>query len=336
MSHDGFFGSPIQDSGGKYTPTLDVNEVTLLVVQSSTGEKYMCAKSYKLPIVCPDYIYDSMQAGYALNAEDYPVSKRDASTPTKDAKMLPPDVSMCSTIANDTMRLPSRVDDTLMSQTICSPWTLANDSTTVSSDVTALEQVDMAAAKGAAGFLDGCKLYLCGWAMQPSARVEKLRKLANIGGATRYNTLSEAVSHIVMGSYVADTISAVRSWTSRPFVVSAAWLAASIEQIRPADETPFLCVKWDEEPSRFARLLSAGSSVPESPAVADCNDTTLPVPDAVLQQYSSASSAAATTLPPPAPVPKRRSEGFKDSQVMSSQALHNPIFAGMFKPLSSE
>ena len=61
--------------------------------------------------------------------------------------------------------------------------------------------MELGSAKAAGQFLDGCKVYLSGWAGDAAAhaRTEKLRKLINMGGATRFNQLTDTASHIVMG-----------------------------------------------------------------------------------------------------------------------------------------
>jgi len=73
----------VTDNGGRYSPNLD-KYVSILVLLTPQGDKYKAAKEWQtVECVTPDYIYDSVQAGYSLKSEDYVCKQQGSSTPTK-------------------------------------------------------------------------------------------------------------------------------------------------------------------------------------------------------------------------------------------------------------
>ncbi|KAF2357957.1 BRCT domain [Trinorchestia longiramus] len=236
----------VEENGGKYSPQLEMEKSTLLVTTTLTSDKYKSAVLWKLPVVTPDYIYDSVQASYALDVSLYKL-QRDSSTPTKDTKMLPPDVSLCSTIANSTLAVGHGVDPTMsFNDTLTAGHSTSITNAKIVAGIGALDGVCMSDVTCNGGlFLDGCKVYLSGWAEASAAqggRAEKLRKLLNAGGASRFNQLTENVTHVIMGSFQGDTVARVRTWSSKPHLVSAEWLVESAKAGRLVEEEPYECV----------------------------------------------------------------------------------------------
>ncbi|XP_018018319.1 DNA topoisomerase 2-binding protein 1-A isoform X2 [Hyalella azteca] len=240
----------VEENGGQYSPQLEMGKSTLLVTTTTNSDKYVSAVRWKVPVVTPDYIYDCVQANYALDVTLYKI-KRDASTPTKETKMLPPDVSLCSTIANSTLIGAPALDPTVsFNETLTNAASHSSMSNaTIMAGISALDGLSTADTCNSELFLDGCKVYLSGWAEATAAqggRAEKLRKLLNAGGATRFNQLTETVTHIIMGSFQGDTLFKVKAWSEKPYLVSAAWLVESAKSGRPVEETPFVCFDFNE------------------------------------------------------------------------------------------
>jgi topoisomerase (DNA) II binding protein 1 len=82
--------------------------------------------------------------------------------------------------------------------------------------------------------LDGCKVFVSGGA--PGLQ-DKLRRLLNSGGATRFDDISESLSHILLagGSLKTDEAKKLARLSNRPQVVPLMWLLKSIELKHPAD-----------------------------------------------------------------------------------------------------
>lgn len=59
-----------------------------------------------------------------------------------------------------------------------------------------LDNLDLQEAMRAGLFLDGCKIFLSGFS---APQMEKLTRVLNAGGASRFRQLSENVSHVVLG-----------------------------------------------------------------------------------------------------------------------------------------
>lgn len=69
-------------AGAQYSAQLEMESTTLLVANATESAKYKSAQRWKIPVVIPDFIYDSVQAGYFLDTSRYIVN-RGSSTPTK-------------------------------------------------------------------------------------------------------------------------------------------------------------------------------------------------------------------------------------------------------------
>ena len=76
-------------------------------------------------------------------------------------------------------------------------------------------------------FLDGCKIYLSGFS---GHKLEKLRKIINSGGGTRFNQINEIVSHVVVGNRINADIDLLRNCDFQAFVVSVQWILDSAKE----------------------------------------------------------------------------------------------------------
>lgn len=68
----------------------------------------------------------------------------------------------------------------------------------VSAGVAALENLDLEKSYNTNLFLDGCKIFVSGF--KPALN-EKLCRILNSGGAIRFNNLTDAVTHVIVGWY---------------------------------------------------------------------------------------------------------------------------------------
>ena len=76
-------------------------------------------------------------------------------------------------------------------------------------------------------FLDGCKIYLSGFC---GAKLEKLRKIINSGGGTRFNQINEIVSHVIVGDKVDEDFELLRNCEFHIFVVGVQWILDSARE----------------------------------------------------------------------------------------------------------
>ena len=61
----------IENHGGIYSPTLDMETTTLVVLTKPEGDKYKYAKKWKIPCVTSTWVFDSVEKGYCLPTEGY-------------------------------------------------------------------------------------------------------------------------------------------------------------------------------------------------------------------------------------------------------------------------
>lgn len=72
-------------AGGTYSGSLEMAVTSVLIIPTPEGEKYTHACNWRIQCLTPDWIYDSVEQGHALDMEGYKVKKtRGASTPTND------------------------------------------------------------------------------------------------------------------------------------------------------------------------------------------------------------------------------------------------------------
>ncbi|XP_045617941.1 DNA topoisomerase 2-binding protein 1 isoform X2 [Procambarus clarkii] len=270
----------IEENGGTYSSTLDMADTSVLIIPTPEGNKYTYARNWRIQCLTPDWIYDSVEQGSALHMEGYKVSVRGASTPTNEnTGNMPPDISLCSTIMNESEAPKlSHINETLDMET-----SLAVKKDSVSDDkvnrgLEAIENLDLQEAMKAGIFLDGCKIFLSGFG---TTHIEKLRRVLNAGGATRFNQLNESVSHIVLGKSNEEHLNTVLKWTSKPHIVYADWIIESIKLRRPADESPFSYL-LDTEKCIISNEADKFGKVPAA-TFPDNNETY--VDEEILNQY---------------------------------------------------
>jgi len=90
--------SLVETGGGTYRGDLVCGTTTHLIINEAKGVKYDHAKLWKINIVKPKWIYDSMEAGYCLPEKNYVLdSSNQTSTPTEainKVKRVIPDIDV--------------------------------------------------------------------------------------------------------------------------------------------------------------------------------------------------------------------------------------------------
>lgn len=320
----------ISDNGGIYSPSLEMDKTHVLILPAAEGEKYNYAKNWRIHCLSPEWVYDSIQKGYAMDMENYKVQKQfGASSPKKEsdpAELLPPDISMCSTIMMNESQMPFKIDET-MNSTLApggvsfmpskkSPNNFNNER--VAKALEAVDQLELQKAKKAGLFLDGCKIFLSGF---DDSQMEKLRRILNNGGATRFNQLTEAVSHVVIGKIENEHISIISGWVDKPHVVYGEWIAECVSAKTQVDEGPFSYFTASLNQVASASPINKPKLKPHETSPAQGDETF--VDEALMQQYMKG----------PTPAPRRSSvanDSLNTSALPASQAdaLHQGIFTG--------
>ncbi len=223
------------ENGGRYSGELKFNECTHLVVNSPKGPKYEFARKWKIHCVSSKWFFDSIEKNFCQDENLYRVDADVQATSTPNGVAASSRLSAVTSMANfsaiSNISMASAVDDTAMTEANLS---LAEPR----SDMKELDELDLSLTD-AGLFLDGCKVFLSGFS---GARLEKLRKIINTGGATRFNQINESVSHVVMGQKVPEHIDLLMQSSYRPHVVNAMWLVDSFKRTTQATEENYICL----------------------------------------------------------------------------------------------
>ena len=63
----------IESHGGTYTGVLDMENTEILIISKPEGDKYKYARKWRIPCLTTDFVFDSIEKGYCLPADDYRV-----------------------------------------------------------------------------------------------------------------------------------------------------------------------------------------------------------------------------------------------------------------------
>ncbi|KAK5649872.1 hypothetical protein RI129_000901 [Pyrocoelia pectoralis] len=278
----------ITENGGIYKEQLHVHNTDVLVTESRTpSAKYRAAQKHNIKCVTMSWITDSVKNGYAMPDNLYRI-QISTSTPTKDNSELP-NFSMISNIANASeLVMRSELLETIDGN--------SNEHNEL------VDEINLKDVKRAGSFLDGCGIYLVGFGADQR---EKLCKIINFSGATRYNDISERVTHIIAGDISCPEFKNLRLRSnnfSNP-IVSVHWLLRSMEQESPVDEEKFIISREQEcsnEPSspltkKSLHLMHASVNVTESKRPTE-EPPSLNTADIVQQYFQPNSSSQEDTL----------------------------------------
>lgn len=96
----------IESNGGQYSGQLEMGKTNILLTPVAEGEKYVYAKRWKIKCLKPEWVYQSLNKGYAVDPDKFTVEKSDVtprcSTPEADhTSMRFGNGSINSTILNE-------------------------------------------------------------------------------------------------------------------------------------------------------------------------------------------------------------------------------------------
>nr|CAD7392836.1 unnamed protein product [Timema cristinae] len=243
----------IEKNGGKYQGILDTTHTNLLLVRNPKGEKFKCAQENNISSVSPEWLYDTVKEGEIMPFEYYVITPNACSTFVNDESSecqllceFNPDFSSVSSVFGEKPDNLTHIDETI-NMSVSAELSIINQVSTSTKDLVAkrsgeweylelLEKLDIMEAKKAGSFLDGCKVYLSGF--NPD-QTEKLRRVLNGGGATRFNEISDSLTHVIIGKFVSEDMKQLTRATHRPHVVTVSWLLESIKQRCAASEEQF-------------------------------------------------------------------------------------------------
>ncbi|XP_076286587.1 mutagen-sensitive 101 isoform X2 [Lasioglossum baleicum] len=247
----------INNHGGTFMGALDGSKVTVLLApeNSPLTEKLKYAKQVNIACLVPNWVYASVKVGYALPFKDFVIkSMKACSTPEKSYAHETFDCSTISTIPCEVQG--NCVDESLALTTMTNFSSLEFPSRdTIVNTAAILERLSFSEAKLSGPFLDGCNIYLAGFA---SNQRDKLNKILNVGSATRLDDISDALTHVVVGdeNKAASDLKMLKSKGLCPHILTLEWLEESMKLKRPAPEDNYL----------FVQKHSVVEKVPEPPS----------------------------------------------------------------------
>lgn len=234
----------VAENGGTYAAKLVLAKTDILVCGdsgSTTSEKLKAVrKSRRVVCVTLNWIYDSVKAGYSLPFENYTI-KISTSTPTKGGENINPNFSTLSTISSivQTPLTTSVINETNIGNLSLFGTPSNLKSKNKNERIKLVEALDLKKFKNLSStFLDGCSILVIGF---PVPLRDKLNKIFDLSGATRYDTFSKKVSHvIILEDSKCPEAEIIKSKKTNCFVVNVQWLLDSVEQKKRAKEQNYI------------------------------------------------------------------------------------------------
>ena len=242
--------------GGTYSGELNMNTCTHLLVDTPKGEKYEYAKRWNLHCVSTQWFFDSIQSGFCVDESDFYVLPDDENNSSQAGRRVSSNLvkggSAASSKSSSEKKIANKAaqaalksaqkhgNKDLMSSS-GSKKSLSNQSKRFD-NVSRLGETHLGDAEGSDFdvriqpgnmFLDGCKIYLSGFS---GDKLEKLRKIINCGGGTRFNQINEIVSHVIVGDKVEADLELLRNCEFQVFVVGVQWILNSAREGRKLPE----------------------------------------------------------------------------------------------------
>lgn len=211
----------VESNGGSYSGQLHCKKTTHVALLDASGEKYNYARLWKLHCVHVRWLYESAQAGYALDESLY------ALEPNETCKKSTPNQS----IADDP--LPSWDFSVIKTgdATHINDTARSNESTLTLRECKLkdpVDDIDIDKLSSCCGqFLDGCCVLLWGFSQE---KLEKMRKVINACGGVRLDEYKEEVTHVVAAEgphFISEVMKMIKKHGGSPYVVSAWWFAKS-------------------------------------------------------------------------------------------------------------
>ncbi|PFX26384.1 DNA topoisomerase 2-binding protein 1-A [Stylophora pistillata] len=245
----------VTQHGGTYSGALDMNTCTHLLVDEPRGEKYEYARRWNLHCVCTQWFYDSVQTGLCQDESSYYTQPNEENNSSQAGArfsgLIKGNTSKSSTekkISNKAAQAAYKSAQKHGNKDLisgCGRYSrLSNQSKT---DVSRIGETHISDPDGSDFdvriqpgnmFLDGCKIYLSGFSGQ---NLEKLRKIINSGGGTRFNQINEIVSHVIVGNRIDADIDLLRNCDFQVFIVSVQWILDSAREGKKLSEEKYLC-----------------------------------------------------------------------------------------------
>lgn len=241
--------------GGIYSGELNMNTCTHLLVEIPRGEKYEYARKWNLHCVSVQWFFDSIDCGFCLDELHYYVLPDDENNYSAVGRRLSGNFvkgssnssksSVAKTNSNKAaeaaMKSAQKHGNKDLMVTSGNKKLLSNHSKRFDNisrlTETCLEDAESmdfdVRLKPGNLFLDGCKIFLSGFSGE---KLEKLRKIINCGGGTRFNQINEIVSHVVIGDKVNAELDFLSNCDFQGFVVNVQWILNSAREGRKLAE----------------------------------------------------------------------------------------------------
>lgn len=235
----------VEDNGGKYIGAFKSESVDILILDrtKTENEKFIAAMRFKKECLTPQWIYDSVIEGYALNVEKYKVNGLlKASTPTKGRDQSLPSFNPNCSHLSDISRIGS-MQSCYSSVNIDETQSSARGATSclsLPSYKKCISRLSVELAKKAGNILDGYNVFLSGFNFDEN---NLLSKILVVTGAVRYNEISDQISHVLIGEEEPSIFQELNKKIVNPFFLNIEWLLKSLESKHSANEADYLIDK---------------------------------------------------------------------------------------------
>ncbi|XP_011313192.1 DNA topoisomerase 2-binding protein 1 isoform X2 [Fopius arisanus] len=236
----------LEQHGGGYMGPLDGRKVKLLITDEYTtmSDKIKFALANDIPCVTSNWIKKSIEVGYALPFNEFIISpSTKCSTPEKGSQSCQENFNI-STISCIQADNPVFINET-MSSTINSTAHVTVSDKCPQKPAASVDHISVKEAKKAGPFLDGCNIYVAGFS---STQKDRLHKIINMSSATRYDEISETLTHVLIGDpgKASGDLKIIQAKGLHPHVLKIQWLEESIKMKKPAPEEAFVFDRKEE------------------------------------------------------------------------------------------
>lgn len=273
----------VESNGGKYSGQLKNKDTTHVVLLHGTGNKYKHGQAWHLHCVNVRWLYDSAQAGYALDESLYAVKPQGATKSTPNSFVEGPTPSF-DVSAIEKSNVVSCLEET-------TNINVSDMSRATQRDP--VDEIDVEKLSSCCGqFLDGCCVLLWGFAPE---KLDKMRRVVNACGGVRFNEYAEEVTHVVVaeGANISELKKTIAKQGGLPYLVSAQWFAEScVLGILQKIDT-YLLVKAAPKPSIVespSSLSSRALEVSQKAPPRELDVTPLPDLSDIVNQYRTSVS----------------------------------------------
>ncbi|CAN7939467.1 unnamed protein product [Ixodes hexagonus] len=276
----------VESNGGKYSGQLKSKDTTHVVLLHATGSKYQHGRAWHLHCVHVRWLYDSAQAGYALDESLYAIQPQGASksTPSSFTEAPTPNLDM------------SAIEK--VTHASCLEETTAANATDISqmTQRDPVDEIDVERLSLRCGqFLDGCCVLLWGFA---PGKLDKMRRVINACGGVRFNEYAEQVTHVVVaeGANISELNKAIVKQGGFPYLVSPQWFAESCALGVVQKIDAYLLVKVASKPSIVESPSSLSKRTTETFQNApsrELDGTVLPDLSDIVNQYRTSANVTA-------------------------------------------